>query len=865
MTAVDHLYASRMAQATVAVEDFVRLTRPLAERRSAELDLGRLDGVVLPRLLAAYDWLTARADKDERAARLCITLAHGEPLVVWTQRQSAERRLDLLTAARKSAYRFGYADMIPVLDGALADAHLDREDYVRAVSHYEVSLTASERDSRARAQNFAGLGLAYAMIGHESDARPLLARALDLCREAADEPGQIATLLYLCRAHLHWGEDEAAVAGLESCTATASLGVPNGPGILAALRALCRVGQGGQAMDIAHARVDANQIRGYDREAAQRLLQRAAVHYELGDARAARADLDEARRLAESTGASAVLHDVLALLGLVLSSLEEHKVALRVLGTRLQMAAAWGARRRWQALTDLAQAARAAGDDALCIEYHQQALSLAESDQHQVITLGEQRFESHPMLAGAGPVGLSYQLRDDYALRQSKAALAELAVRAREGEERDAAWAELDAAVDSALEGGFFGGSRSGRQHEQLLNLAGLAAFDLGAYDRALAYQGRRADSLRERQDRKRLAHALGECADARRMKGEPAPALKLYEEVAALDREIGDHTDEVHATANMAGCAGALGDRDRALHLLRRAADLAACHDYRAGRLKCLVDFRALARPDAPLDEMREIFSALASAEALAVELEDPEAQRHAAAWLAQIPAELASVARGESLYHNDKGALAGEERWPEALEMLRQAVHWSALCPDDPFPRAVALGNRGRVALDHDAVVAAVSFADAAAHAALHEDRDLQVEALRWLGVVLGRDIGDLRAAIAVLRRLRDRHPPVDTNGLRALVELCGFELQAGTVADSILAARLDEALDAARAADRPLEEAIVLSYQGKLEERRGRHDAAAAAFARAVHLGERHQLTDLAHFREELARTARLASWS
>ncbi|MFD9339652.1 hypothetical protein ACFWBF_35530 [Streptomyces sp. NPDC060028] len=852
----DHVYNSRITQAEVRVEEFVELSHSLVA--DGGQDTARLDELVLPRLLQAYPWLIEHAASDDRAARLCILLAVGPPLVVWTVRQSPEHRLELLDTALQAANRLGAGSFVPVLEGSLGDAYCDREDYVRAVAHFEFSLALSEDDTTARAQNFAGLGFAYAMIGHESDARPLLARALELCVETADKPGQLTTLLYSCRAHLLWGEVDEAVEALERCLRMVPVpAVRDKVAFRAGLEALCRAGRGKDAMDVVATRLRGAQLDGRDAELAGALVVRAGVRALLDDVQAAGADLDRARALAEAGGDIAVLHDVLALLGRVRSAADRHEEALRILRARLEIAAGWGARRRWQALTDVAVAATAAGGTATALEYHRRALELAEADKHQVTVVGEKRFEAHPMLAGAGPVLLNRPLHDDYALRQSRAALAELEVRSGGGTDAQA-WDRFEEVVESCLDGGFFGGSRSPRHHEQLLDLAGTAAFDLGCFERTRDYQGRRAQSLRGRDDRRGLAHALGECADAHQREGDDAAAGRLYEEVAALDRAIGDHADEVRALGNAAYCAAELGDGKRALRLIRSASDLAACHDHRASRLITLVNRGTMSFPDVP----KEGFDAWVSAEALAVELEDADALALLRERLSEVDPDPVPEVRGSCLHFNAEGCrLADEGRLEEALENLTTAVHWSAFCRGDTALRTVCLLNRGRVARRHDPVLAAVSFADAATHAAVHDQSESLVDALRSLGTVLGHDIGDQAAAVSVLRRLHARHTPYDSlDGLRGLIELCGFELDSGTVGDTVLEDHLEEALNAALLARLPSEEAVVLSYRGALHERRGRLGEAEAHYRRVLHLRSHHGLGDLEEAHERVDRVAR-----
>ncbi|MFI1702332.1 ATP-binding protein [Streptomyces bobili] len=848
----DHVYHSRITQAALRVKEFVELSQSLVEQRSE--DTARLDELVLPRLLQAYPWLIKQAESDDRAANLCIILAGGPSVAVWGARQSTESRLELLTTAQKAAYRLAVRHDIPILEGALGDVHCDREDYVRAIYHFEASLALHQEDPQARAQNFAGLGLANAMIGHEGDARPLLAQALEWCVTADHKPGQMTVLGYSCRAHLLWGESEAAVEAFERCLSLAhASAMGDRAAFRAGLEALCQIGRGGDAMGLAATRVRAAEMKGQDLDIAEGLLERASAQALLGYAQSAEVNLDRARVLAESYGNSAVLHDVLARLGRIRSAAGRHEEALRVLRTRLELTASWGAHRRWQALTDVAVAATAAGDTPTAIKYHQRALELAKSDGHQVVAVGEKRFEAHPAISRAAPALFHYTLYDDYALRQSRAALADLEVRSVGGAEAPS-WDLLDNVVDSCLEGGFFDWSHSPRHQEQLLNLAGSTAFDLGLYERTREYQGRRAALLREHNDRRGLAHALGECADAYQREGKHAAAMQLYEEVAALDREISDHTDEVHALGNAASCAAELGDRSRALQLIRNAADLAACHDYREGRLIAQVNRGTMAFPDAP----KEGFDAWVSAEALAIELDNADV-------LAVVRRRLADLdvpgARGSCLHFNNQGGrLASEGHVDEALESLTTAVHWSALCRDDADLRTKVLLNRGRVACRHDSVLASASFADAASHAALHGQSEHLADALRSLATVVGGDIGDQAAAVAILRRLHARQPPYNSlDALRGLIELCGFELGLGTADDAVVEDHLEEALNATLLAGLPSEEAMVLSYQGSLHERRGRLGEAEAHYRRAVHLRSHHGLGNVEEAQKNVDRVA------
>ncbi|MGW7197325.1 hypothetical protein [Streptomyces chryseus] len=816
-----------------------------------------------PHLLRAHEWLEERTE-DEEAARISVTLSLGREALESRTRNSLDTHLRWLQTGLAAAIQSGDHSNAFKITGSIAETFNTRGDYTLAVEHFERALQYSQGDRLTLAQDFDGLAYALARLGWAKESRALFTEALRLFRNLGHSQGELVTLTHFAEANVLWGDGQAALACLR----------PSVPGAgytseskRVVLEAFCLQGQIRQAMHLAAlfeegAAPQTAQVR------AEALLLRARVWREGGDAAAAAQALRTARSLAEHGGDPLLLQDVLALLGRVESSLGNHKRAMRLLHLRLQQAAQFGARRRWESLYDLGEAAAAANDSEAAIEYHQQALDLAEGDVRFVTAHGPTRlavqFQSPESFADdpEAVAAMAYPISDRRSVSQSLAALADLA--ARRGE--DDAWDVFEKARRAASEDSF--------QSERVLDRAGQAAYDMGDYERAFSYQERRAASLRDRGLMHALAHAVGECADACLSLERNEQAMALYEEVARLDREIGDHYDEVHATANIGECLGRLGEMEQALERMRYACDLAAGCGYRKGRLQVLgATLQMLV-----LDDPYEALLARALAEALAAELGEQElGERLRAA----IPMDLPDRALAEALAgqpgeqelgerlrtllptgsseegsaraaelggrcNSEALAMVGAGETVAARRKLREALRWTALCPGEHRQMCTILMNRGDVALhSDDDFTAAASFMDAEAQATLLGNPSLLDDSQCELANVLGTRLGDPKAAVEVLLRLYERYsadeqpPPV-----RALTSLVHFEMQlSGWVDKDTVKEHLCEALDICRSQGDYAAEVDLLSLWSDWLERNDQYAEAVDAHHRAFFLAQRY----------------------
>lgn len=202
---------------------FSLLTPPSSSSASAQ-EPPRLDAPGTP-AAAGREYrrallLLTRGSREE--ARQVILELDGRLPPALTDRRAANERLDLLEDVARRDPEALLPALLLHLDLYLH--HRDQRSYTRLDHHVEmVARTAelyagrSEREDApaAAAEVLAALGLGLLEAGHRTDARRLLARALDL------DPGRADALLGLATDHERFGRYDEAVETLERLLAAA--------------------------------------------------------------------------------------------------------------------------------------------------------------------------------------------------------------------------------------------------------------------------------------------------------------------------------------------------------------------------------------------------------------------------------------------------------------------------------------------------------------------------------------------------------------------------------------------------------------------------------------------------------------------
>jgi tetratricopeptide (TPR) repeat protein len=831
----NHRDRSHRAHARVVLGRFTDLAGDSGQRIAVAVtgpEMNRL----WPQLLRAWEWLESMAASDDEAAAWLSGLLQGPTGWQVASMLSTEQREDWLRTALAAATRLRDTSGMMAHLGAIAEVCLAREDYVQAVARYEQALRFSQHDPLMRAQDFEGLATAYAAIGNYDQAEAMFAFALDAFRSQREQNDTLVTLVHRGQARLWWDQPDRARSDADTALQLIIADGTSVPSLFerVMLEAWARCGEGLAALDIANDGISTADDAGDDRNRAQARFIRAVVAAAIGRFDAAAGDLTAARDLAQAQGLDELLHDVLADLGRAYRELGRYAESRQALNRRRQLAALWGTRRRWQALTDLADTEEAAGALETAADLHKQALGLVMQDEAMVFALGKERFLADPDIVGDVPVFA--KVADLHARAISRSRLATLEV--RRGSRADG-WRGHDAAIAEA--------AGDIRLRLRVLDLAGRCAFDHAEdFERALAYQNERVGLLEEMTEPRQLAQALGECADAANCLGRRDEAIARYQRVAALDREIGDYHDEARATFNIGRLYGVGGDISEALIWLRKSARIAACHGYDFGRKAALVYLAHFTRQVPPagitqadlrLMAMGAVLDALGDAlvddqlgEITAVLQVPPEEQRGA----------LIAVALEE---YERAMELVADGKFGEAVERLHSAATGlsQGLAGGDLLITLMKLGEIARRA--GDSATASEAFTDAVTIAAEIHDTAAEYQSLNALAHLLAEDIDDRTAAVETLIRLRDRAAAQgdENERLRALVGLA--RLRTGTAEEDLAEAHLREALNLSRALNDPATEVDVLYLWGRLHQRRDDPEQAAEALSRALFLARAH----------------------
>lgn len=833
---VDHRDRSRRAHARVVLERFTELAGN-TERGTFTVASGPEINRLWPQLLRAWEWLQGMAASDDEAAAWLSGLLLGRTGWLIASMTTPEERENWLQKAMTAAERLGHAGAKVAHWGAIGDVLLVREDYVQAVVQYERSLLfGGQHDPRARAQDFEGLATAYAAIGQYEQAEAMFAFALDAFRGQQERHGELVTLVHRCQARLASDQPDQALSDAETAFQLI-IDERSGryfPVERMVLEARARCGKGLAALDTADYLVTTANGAGDDSQVAEVRFIRAQVAAAIERFDAAADDLTAARDLAQAQGLDDLLHDALAGLGRAYRELGRYEDSRQVLNRRHELTLRSGTRRRWQALTDLADTEEAAGALEAATNLHRQALDLVSQDEAVVVAMGKERWVADPSIAG--DAAMYAVVVDRHALAVSRSRLANLEV--RRGNHVDG-WHGHDAAIAEA--------GQDVRLRLQLLDHAGRCAFDQAEdFERALAYQSERARLLGDLTEPRQLAHALGECADAAYRLGRRDEAVAHYERVAALDREIGDYHDEVRATFNIGRLHGIEGNSSEAAIWVRKAARIAACHWYEEGRKTALVylahfTHQAAAAGSTHADRRVTAMADIVNAGAgdviddqlgkISQELPvPPEGQRDEL-----NAAALADHARAMELAEDGQFGAAAELLSSAAAGMSRTLAGGNLL---------VTLMDLGKIARQAgEPATAAEALTDAVTLAGVMRDTEAEYQSLNALAHLLDETIGDRTAAVEIMIRARDL---AQENGnenwrLRALVGLA--QLRTGTTEEDLAEANLQEALNQSRALNDPATEVDVLYLWGRLHQRRGDPEGAAEAQSRALFLARVH----------------------
>ncbi|MBP2326602.1 tetratricopeptide (TPR) repeat protein [Kibdelosporangium banguiense] len=767
-----------------------------------------------PQVEHALRWLASQSDENDTAAAQLSTVMRGATGMLTIESASLDQREDWTRAAIRAAQRLGRERDVCLLYGNLGTVLLDRDDFVPAVECFESALRlGSQSEPILRAQDFDGLATAYAALGWQSEAEKLFDAALTVFAETAHHRDEVATRLHRCRARLSWEEPGGA---LEDMQVLRRLIDEDGATFASSevlrlqLEVWAHAGMARHALDHADRWVDAMREAG-ELSLAEVRLARASVNFILGRPDAAVPDLTAAQQIVQTNHADQMLYEVLTLLGASYRDTGRFDDSRSALLHRRDLAASAGTKRRWQAATDLAHSAAAAGDLATARTFHQQALDLVTADTATITTVGEKRFPD-----------ATYQIYDQRAKALSLSALADLDVRAQNSAE---AWQGHDAAIDESW--------TSVRLCVRILDQAGRSAFAVEDYERVLTYQQRRAEILAELDDPRALAHAFGECADALRLLGRYAESISHYERVTELDREVANHHDEARSLCDIANVHAILGNADLSVEYYERAARLAACHDYRMIRVHALAGIA-----EVTTDPVITAASLL-RAWLLATAIEYDGGIGHTSERLSALPDADLDLWRTHAIAEQELATTSSPE---QAVEHLRSAVNFAAASRDQTALWDALDNLAGAAQTVGDVALAVETLLDAEALTVVADAPDIEDAVLDHVSLLVGRRLENTDAAISILRRRLDRATARgDTRArMRSLIRLA--QLHVNTIDEDNAHAMLEEALHLARALGDPVGEVDVLGLSGAIERRHDLGDTP-DTLVRAIFLAEQH----------------------
>lgn len=809
------------AHARICVKEF--LTLVAASGSEADFD------AVWPQVRHAQAWIAARPYEDEEATELLEKLLLGYAGFVVQPRLPSDLWLEWLHNALARSLGSNHLHEARPLAGAIADARLRRGEYVEAVAAFAVSLNlGSDQDPRLYAQDTDGVATAYAAVGQENAAERLFNQVLERLAQLGEHNSEAVTLAHRAETRLRWDDTDGALEDLQRARDLfAKAGYGTSRELEATyLLASARAGRVYSALNVARSLVPEPAV---DQAALDALLLLGKIKTIANLHREALEDFRAARDLAQSLMLDDALDEALAGAAAAYRELGDTDSCEQTLRMRNDVAAALAVRRRWQALTDLAEAI-AVRDRTAASQLHRQALNLVREQSFPY------RFDS------AAPSNFA----DDLAIATSKVALALIGTK-----ETQPDWHAADEAL-RALTG-------SPRLRASLLAKCAALAFELGEHDRALALQQRRAALLQRVGNKRALAHAVGECADAYAELGHRPEAIALYHQVAALDREIGDHRDEVHALNNIGWNMAQNGDLDGALEFVTQAARMSACHGYRLGRLNLLANAAHIAAQVPAPDYLDNARSAYFRASVLGLVLGYNFAEPEDAI-AALSPADIEDLESRIAELKNGFIQDVQHDRHEDALEKAQAAAILSsaaASATHDVTMYAAILSAAANAALKVNnfpaAAEALLDLESVAAVAGMEEEEDWAQDTL---GRTLAYRLDDPDAGIEVLLRRVERaraRGREDRLG-NALFSLAEARLE--TAEEELVPPILDELINLARRAHDLALEVRTLHLDSLLRRSWGDKPGATEVLRRAMYLVRTNHIEDVPDIESENA---------
>ena len=180
---------------------------------------------------AGQAWASARAESDDRGARLCSDYASQASVL--NIRLHPRHYADWLETALSASRRLRDRAAEGIHTGNLGVAYVDLGEPRRAIEYYEQALAMHREigDRRGEGNSLGNLGIAYRQLGEERRAIEYHEQALVISREIDDRRGEGADLGSLGTAYLALGEERRAIEHYEqSLTIHREIGDRRGEG-----------------------------------------------------------------------------------------------------------------------------------------------------------------------------------------------------------------------------------------------------------------------------------------------------------------------------------------------------------------------------------------------------------------------------------------------------------------------------------------------------------------------------------------------------------------------------------------------------------------------------------------------------------
>ena len=781
-----------------------------------------------PHVLRALDWLAPRLSSDDAAATLFSQALTGVTGIVVTGLAAPATLIAWLSAAVHDGFRRSSTLDLALHYGSLGVALARQGDYIAAVRNHQAALLlGGQDDPNLRLQDFDGLAVAYAALGMTYESERLFQAALITAQDQRSHRSIGAILVHRAQARLQRSQPHAA---LQDINAAGELfdqhGYRAGLAQLMPLNfeARAQAAPDGTLIDDLDCWLSAALDNSVSRAPAH--LTRGSVLLTLGRPADALTDLETARASAERSPETLV--EILRPLGLAYRQTGRYTESREALERYRDLVSDYGSHRRWQALFELAETARSAGDAPTAQDLYDRAMKIVQDESFTTqMSDAERVVLAHEDTGGNQRVLIVTNRAAQVATLLGVAALAD-------GETANSFFEQANKAARGDVPLSLL-----------VLERAAQRAFDNGGYRDVIRLQRRCLQVLERTGDTGAAAHALGECADAHRMLGENLPAIRLYQQVADLDEKIGDHRDRVHAIGNIALLLAADGRTADSFRLYLGAAALAAAHDYREGRLVNLTNLSDHAAQDDPDLAAAAAIRAACLVEALLADGIEPET------WpdLDDPSDEERAACAAHARAYGDRGRrLIADGELDHGLTELSRAAGF-ALRAADAEAAADALEELGTSAEQHrKALVAAAAFSDLEAYAAAGQSPTYRDWAMGRLFIVVRALVDDPSAALSIVRR-RHRHALQHGLGdglVRSLLDL--IRLRLDTAERDLVPGHLETALGLIRAYNWPGAEAELLYLWGFHHERRRERDAAQECWTRGLSLA-RHHRPDLA----------------